>query len=80
STVAGKESVTVTTSAGTVGVSGGTFGRSVILAYSSTGVAAGDSLTVYVRPDGTAGTATIGISTPSFTLATDIMRMGKSGK
>jgi hypothetical protein len=68
-TVAGKESVTVTTTAGTVGVTGGTFGRSVVLAYSSTGVAAGDSLTVYVRPDGTAATATINISTPSVTFA-----------
>ena len=68
-TVAGKESVTVTTTAGTVGVTGGTFGRSVVLAYSSTGVAAGDSLTVYVRPDGTAATATINVSTPSVTFA-----------
>jgi hypothetical protein len=68
-TVAGKESVTVTTTAGTVGITGGTFGRSVVLAYSSVGVGAGDSLTVYVRPDGTAATATISISTTSVTFA-----------
>jgi hypothetical protein len=68
-TVAGKESVTVTTTAGTVGVTGGTFGRSVVLAYTSTAVGAGDSLTVYVRPDGTAATATINVSTPSVTFA-----------
>jgi len=66
-TVAGKESVTVTTNAGTVGIPGGTFGRSVVLPYTSTGVGAGDSLTVYVRPDGTNGTATITVSTPSVT-------------
>jgi hypothetical protein len=45
-----------------VGVVGGTFGRSVVLAYNSD-----DSLTVHVRPDGTAGTATISVSTPSVT-------------
>jgi hypothetical protein len=60
--VAARESVTVTTTAGTVGVVGGTFGRSVVLAYNSD-----DSLTVHVRPDGTAGTATISVSTPSVT-------------
>ena len=70
STVAGKESVTVTTTAGTVGVIGGTFGRSVVLAYTTTGVAAAtDSLTVQLRPDGTAGVATISISTPSVTFS-----------
>ena len=70
STVAGKESVTVTTTAGTVGVIGGTFGRSVVLAYTNTGVAAAtDSLTVQVRPDGTTGVATISISTPSITFS-----------
>jgi hypothetical protein len=60
--VAARESVTVTTTAGTVGVAGGTFGRSVVLAYNSD-----DSLSVQVRPDGTAATATISVSTPSVT-------------
>jgi hypothetical protein len=69
STLAGKESVTVTTTAGTVGVTGGTFGRSVVLAYAGGAVSATESLTVYVRPDGTAGTATISISTASVTFA-----------
>jgi hypothetical protein len=67
--LAGKESVTVTTTAGTVGVTGGTFGRSVVLAYAGGAVTATESLTVYVRPDGTAGTATISISTASVTFA-----------
>jgi hypothetical protein len=70
STVSAQESVTVTTTAGTVGTVGGTFGRSVVLAYTSTGVAAAtDSLTVQVRADGTAGVATISISTPSVTFS-----------
>jgi hypothetical protein len=55
-----RESVTVTTSLGTVGT-GTSFGRSVTLAYSTT------SLDVEIRPDGTAGVATINISTPSVT-------------
>ena len=68
-TVAGKESVTVTTTAGTVGTTGGTFGRSVVLAYAGGTVSATESLTVYVRADGTAATATISISTASVTFA-----------
>jgi len=59
-----RESVTVTTNVGIVGTPNGTFGRSVVIPYSSS-----DSLTVYVRPDGTAGTATISVSTPSVTFA-----------
>lgn len=59
------ESVTVTTSLGLVGTPGGTFGRSVVLAYAS-GI---DSLTVYVRPDGSTGTGTISVSTPSASFA-----------
>ena len=59
---AARESVTVTTDIGTVGVAGGTFGRSVVLQYNSD-----DSLTVQVRPDGTAGQATITVTTPSVT-------------
>jgi len=57
------ESVTVTTTAGTVGLSGGTFGRSVVLQYTSGGIA------IQVRPDGTVGTATISVSSPSVTFA-----------
>ena len=59
---AARESVTVTTTIGTVGLAGGTFGKSVVLQYDSN-----DSLTVQVRPDGTAGTGTIKVSTPSVT-------------
>jgi hypothetical protein len=68
-TLPGSESVTVTTTLGTVGVVGGTFGRSVILAYNNNGVAATDSITVQLRPDGGVGTATITISTPSVSFA-----------
>ena len=68
-TLPGSESVTVTTTLGTVGVVGGTFGRSVILAYNNNGVAATDSITVQLRPDGGVGTATITISTPTVVFA-----------
>jgi hypothetical protein len=60
--VAARESVTVTTTIGTVGLSGGTFGKSVVLQYNSD-----DSITVQVRPDGVAGSGTIKVSTPSVT-------------
>ena len=69
-TLPGSESVTVTTTLGTVGVLGGTFGRSVVLAYNNNGVAATDSITVQLRPDGGVGTATITITTPTVTFAT----------
>jgi len=68
-TLPGSESVTVTTTLGTVGMVGGTFGRSVVLAYNNNGVAATDSITVQLRPDGGVGTATITISTPSVSFA-----------
>jgi trimeric autotransporter adhesin len=68
-TLPGSESVTVTTTVGTVGMVGGTFGRSVVLAYNNNGVAVTDSITVQLRPDGSVGTATITISTPSVTFA-----------
>jgi len=61
------ESITVTTTVGTVGLlSGGSLGKSVVLAYpapSSTGVDLG------IYADGTSGTASIVISTPSVTFA-----------
>jgi hypothetical protein len=61
------ESITVTTTVGTVGLlSAGSLGKSVVLAYpapSSTGVDIG------IYSDGTAGTASIVISTPSVTFA-----------
>ena len=60
--VAARESVTVTTTIGTVGLPGGTFGKSVVLQYNSD-----DSITVQVRPDGVAGSGTIKVSTPSVT-------------
>jgi hypothetical protein len=63
---AARESVTVTTSLGTVGLSGGVFGRSVVLPYAPTS----DSISVQVRPDGGAGVATISISTASVTFST----------
>jgi len=52
------ESLTVTTNIGQVGVSGGAFGRSVTVAYSS-------AVTIELRPDGTAGQALINISSTS---------------
>jgi len=68
-TLPGSESVTVTTTLGTVGLNGGTFGRSVVLQYANNGVGPTDSITVQLRPDGSVGTATITISTPSVTFA-----------
>jgi len=62
-TTAARESVTVTTTLGTVG-SSGAFGRSVTLEYNSS-----SGLDIGVRPDGSAGVATISISTPSVTFA-----------
>jgi hypothetical protein len=57
------ESVTITTTDGTVGTAavGGSVGRSVVFNYTATGMNFG------VFSDGTAGTATITISTPSVT-------------
>jgi hypothetical protein len=69
-TLPGSESVTVTTTVGTVGMVGGTFGRSVVLAYNNNGVTDADSITVQLRPDGSVGVATITISTPSVAFAT----------
>jgi hypothetical protein len=57
-----RESVTITTTAGTVG-DGTNRGRSVVLKYNST------SEDYKIYSDGTAGTATITISTPSVTFA-----------
>jgi len=63
-TTGARESVTVTTTLGTVGTGGsGAYGRSVTLAYSTT------SLDIDVRPDGNAGVASISITTPSVTFA-----------
>jgi trimeric autotransporter adhesin len=59
-----QESVTATiTGPGVVG-DGTTFGKSVVLRQASAG-----GFDVFVRPDGTAGTASIVISTPSVTFA-----------
>jgi trimeric autotransporter adhesin len=60
-----QESVTATISAGRIGVTG-SMGRSVVLPYDAAAVTAG-KLDLSVQPDGTAGTATITISTPSYT-------------
>jgi len=62
-TTAAKESVTVTTTIGTVG-DGTVRGRSVVLRYNSTSAA------YSIFADGTAGTGTITVSTPSVTFAT----------
>ena len=60
------ESVTVTvTGPGLVGLSGGTFGKSVVLNYTP-GASGTD---IDVRSDGTAGTASIALSTPSVSFA-----------
>jgi len=60
---AARESVTITTTAGTVG-DGTNRGRSVVLKYNST-----TSEVYKIWSDGTAGTGTITISTPSVTFA-----------
>jgi len=58
------ESVTaIIEGAGQIGVSGGAYGRNVTLAMSS------NPLTIGIRGDGTAGTATVKISTASVTFA-----------
>jgi len=59
---AAMESVTATITAGTIG-DGTTQGRSVVLAYPST------YLDLQIKSDGTAGSATVNISTPSVTFA-----------
>ena len=57
------ESVTVTTNIGTVGTAAGTsVGKSVTFSY-----AAGTPLNVFIFADGTAGTATLNVSTTSVT-------------
>ncbi len=59
------ESVTATiTGPGTIGTSGGTYGKTLVLAYN-----ADARLTLGIRADGTAGVATITVSTPSVTFA-----------
>jgi trimeric autotransporter adhesin len=62
-TTTARESVTATiTGPGVIG-NGSTFGKSVTLAYTTT------ELDLAVRPDGTAGSATIAISTPNVKFA-----------
>jgi hypothetical protein len=64
-TTSAKESVTATiTGPGTIGLAGGAVGKSVVLPYTST------SLTLSVYSDGTAGSSTINVSTPSVTFTT----------
>ena len=65
---AARESVTVTTNIGQVGDSGSNRGRSVVLKYDND---SGVSYPIY--PDGTAGTATFTISTPSKSFGTKTM-------
>ena len=62
-----EESVTVTTNIGSVGTASGTsIGKSVTFAYNKTSAT---GLDVFVFADGTAGTATINISTTSVTFS-----------
>jgi len=73
---AARESVTVTTNIGQVGDGGSNRGRSVVLKYDDD---SGVSYPIY--PDGTAGTATFTISTPSKTFGTKTMSFfAKSAK
>jgi len=59
------ESVTATiTGPGTIGTAAGTYGKTLVLAYN-----ADANLTLGIRADGTAGVATISVSTPSVTFA-----------
>jgi len=65
STATANESVTVTTNLGSIGIAAGVaVGKSVTFAYT-----AGSPLDLLVFADGTAGTATISVSTPSVTFA-----------
>ena len=59
-----RESVTITTTLGTVGDGSSVRGRSVVLKYNATSAA------FPIYSDGTAGTGTITVSTPSVTFAT----------
>jgi hypothetical protein len=61
---AAAESVTVSTNIGMVGIAGTGIGKSVTLAYTS-----GTPLNINIWPDGSAGTASIVVSTPSVTFA-----------
>ena len=62
-----RESITATITAGIIGTTAQGFGRSIVL----TSAAGGETLEI--RPDGTAGTALITISTPSVTFTTKQM-------
>jgi hypothetical protein len=62
-----RESITATITAGLIGTTAQGFGRSIVL----TSAIGGETLEI--RPDGTAGTATITISTPSVSFASKTM-------
>ena len=62
-----QESITATISAGQIGTAANR-GRSVVIAYPAAQVTAG-FIDLSITPDGTAGAATINISTPSVTFA-----------
>jgi hypothetical protein len=64
SATSARESVTITTTLGTVGDGSSVRGRSVVLKYDATSAA------FPIYSDGTAGTGTITVSTPSVTFAT----------
>jgi len=62
SSAAAYESVTVTTTVGSVGTGSASVGKSIVLAYNA-------AMDIGVYSDGTAGTASISVSTPSLTFA-----------
>jgi hypothetical protein len=64
-----QESLTATITAGRIGISGGTMGRSVGVAYTAAMVNDG-YVDLAIQPDGTSGTGTITIAATSYTFPT----------
>jgi hypothetical protein len=64
-----QESLTATISAGRIGISGGTMGRSIDVAYTAAMVTNG-YVDLAIQPDGTSGTGTITIAATSYTFPT----------
>jgi hypothetical protein len=64
-----QESITATITAGRIGLSGGTMGRSIGVAYTAAMVTNG-YVDLAIQPDGTSGTGTITIAATSYTFPT----------
>jgi len=64
-----QESITATITAGRIGLSGGTMGRSIDVAYTAAMVTNG-YVDLAIQPDGTSGTGTITIAATSYTFPT----------